>query len=88
MNFPFANWNLRVQVDAVRGGNVFNADWRTSQGVGNGKVAEQEHLGQLPRGYVSGAYAVEEWRVDDGSFTKLREVSLSYRIGKVSKVFK
>lgn len=86
--FSFRQWNLRVQVDAVRGGNVFNADWRTRQGVGNGKVAEQEHLGQLPRGYVSGAYAVEEWRVDDGSFTKLREVSLSYRISKVSKVFK
>ena len=86
--FTFRQWNLRVQVDAVQGVDVFNADWRTRQGVGNGKVAEQEHLGQVPRGYVSGAYAVEEWRVDDGSFTKLREVSLSYRIGKVSKVFK
>ena len=85
--FTYKNWGLRVQIDAVRGGDVFNADWRTRQGVGNGKVAEQEHLGQLPRGYVSGVYAVEEWRVDDGSFTKLREVSLSYNVGKVSKLF-
>ncbi|MDO9373210.1 MAG: SusC/RagA family TonB-linked outer membrane protein [Ferruginibacter sp.] len=83
--FSYRQFGLRVQVDAVRGGDVFNADWRTRQGVGNGKVAEQEHLGQVPRGYVSGAYAVEEWRVDDGSFTKLREVSLSYRVGKINK---
>lgn len=75
--------SLRVQIDAVRGGNVFNADFRTRQGVGNGKVAEQEQRGQLPRGYVSGIYAIEQWRIDNGSFTKLRELSLTYNIGKV-----
>ncbi|MBI2282378.1 MAG: SusC/RagA family TonB-linked outer membrane protein [Bacteroidetes bacterium] len=75
--------SLRVQIDAVRGGNVFNADFRTRQGVGNGKVAEQEQRGQLPRGYVSGVYAIEQWRIDNGSFTKLRELSLTYNIGKV-----
>jgi len=79
---------LRVQIDAVRGGEVFNADWRTRQGVGNGKVAEQEHLGQLPRGYISGIYAIEEWRVDDGSFTKLREIAFSYNVGSVARLFK
>ncbi len=82
----YKKFGLRIQIDAVRGGDVFNADWRTRQGVGNGKVAEQEHLGLLPRGYISGIYAVEEWRIDDGSFTKLREVSLSYKVGKVAKV--
>lgn len=75
--------SLRVQIDAVRGGNVFNADFRTRQGVGNGKVAEQEQRGQLPRGYISGIYATEQWRIDDGSFTKLRELSLTYNIGKL-----
>ena len=84
--FSYKQWGLRVQIDAVKGGEVFNADWRTRQGVGNGKVAEQEHLGQLPRGYISGIYAIEQWRIDDGSFTKLREVSLSYRIGKIGKI--
>ncbi|MEO6722336.1 MAG: SusC/RagA family TonB-linked outer membrane protein [Ferruginibacter sp.] len=74
---------LRVQFDATQGVDVFNADFRTRQGVGNGKVAEQEQRGQLPRGYVSGVYAVEEWRIDDGSFVKLREVSLSYSFGKL-----
>ena len=79
----YKNFDLRVQFDAVQGVDVWNADWRTRQGVGNGEVAEQEHLGQLPRGYIAGIYAIEEWRIDDGSFVKLREVSLSYRLGKV-----
>ncbi len=74
--------SLRVQIDATRGVDVFNADFRTRQGVGNGKVAEQEHLGQLPRGYIAGIYAIEQWRVSDGAFTKLREIALSYHFGK------
>jgi TonB-linked SusC/RagA family outer membrane protein len=75
--------SLRVQIDAVRGGNVFNADFRTRQGVGNGKVAEQEDLGQVPRGYVAGIYSIEQWRISDGSFTKLRELSLTYNFGRI-----
>ncbi len=81
--FTYKKISVRMQIDAVRGGNVFNADWRTRQGVGNGKVAEQEHLGQIPRGYIAGIYAIEQWRIDDGSFTKLRELSVTYHVGKV-----
>ncbi|MEY3619900.1 MAG: hypothetical protein RLZZ391_266 [Bacteroidota bacterium] len=79
----YKKWNFRAQLDAVQGVDVFNADFRTRQGVGNGKIAEAEQRGLLPRGYVSGIYAIEEWRVDDGSFIKLRELSLSYNVGKV-----
>lgn len=82
-DFTYKKFNLHIQLDAVQGGNVWNADWRTRQGVGNGLVAEAEDLGQLPRGYVAGVYAIEEWRIDNGSFVKLREVSLSYNVGKV-----
>ncbi|ARS42172.1 SusC/RagA family TonB-linked outer membrane protein [Sphingobacteriaceae bacterium GW460-11-11-14-LB5] len=85
-DFTYKKLSLHIQLDAVQGGDVWNADWRTRQGVGNGKVAEAEQLGQLPRGYVAGAYNVEEWRIDDGSFVKLREISLSYNIGKVKFV--
>lgn len=81
--FTYKKISVRMQIDAVRGGSVFNADWRTRQGVGNGKVAEQEHLGQIPRGYIAGIYAIEQWRIDDGSFTKLRELSVTYHVGKV-----
>lgn len=80
----YKKFNLHVQFDAVQGGDIFNADFRTRQGVGNGKVAEQEHLGQLPRGYINSVYQIEQWRVDDGSFVKLREVALSYSFGQVS----
>lgn len=85
-DFSYKKFNLHVQLDAVQGGDVWNADWRTRQGVGNGKEAEKEQLGIYPRGYITGVYAIEEWRVDNGSFVKLREVSLSYNVGKVSFV--
>jgi hypothetical protein len=82
-DFSYKKFNLHVQLDAVQGGDVWNADWRTRQGVGNGKEAEKEDLGQLPRGYIAGVYAIEEWRIDNGSFVKLREVALSYNVGKL-----
>jgi len=76
--------SLRAQVDFVKGVDVFNADFRTRQGVGNGKVAEQEQRGTIPRGFITGVYAIEEWRVDKGDYVKLRELSLSYNLGKVA----
>lgn len=82
----FRKLSLRIQLDAVQGVDVFNADFRTRQGVGNGKIAEMEHLGQLPRGWVNSVYQIEEWRIDDGSFVKLREISLAYNIGTIGKV--
>lgn len=86
--FSYKRLNMRIQFDAVKGVDVFNADWRTRQGVGNGEIAEKEHRGELPRGYVSGVYPVEEWRIDDGSFIKLRELSLSYSLGNIGKVLR
>lgn len=86
--FYYKNISLRIQLDAVKGNEVFNADWRTRQGVGNGKEAEKEQTGVYPRGYINSFYGtVEQWRIDDGSFVKLREISLSYTIGKL-KMFK
>ncbi|NML20926.1 SusC/RagA family TonB-linked outer membrane protein [Pseudoflavitalea sp. G-6-1-2] len=82
----YKKFGLRVQLDAVQGVDVWNADWRTRQGVGSGLVAQDEQMGKLPRGFVQGSYAVEEWRVDDGSFVKLREVSISYRLGTVKGI--
>jgi outer membrane receptor protein involved in Fe transport len=79
--------SLRVQLDAVQGNEVFNADWRTRQGVGNGKEAEKEQTGVYPRGYINNFYAnVEEWRIDDGSFVKLREISLAYAFENFKKI--
>jgi len=82
----YKKFGLRLQIDAVQGVDVFNADWRTRQGVGNGKVAEQEQRGQIPRGFISGIYAIEEWRIDNGAYVKLRELSFSYDFGKIKSI--
>ncbi len=82
-DFAYKKFGLHIQFDASYGADVWNADWRTRQGVGNGKVAEQEQMGLLPRGYVAGVYAIEEWRIDDGSYLKLREVALTYIVGNL-----
>ena len=81
-DFSYKKFGLHVQLDAVQGVNVFNADFRTRQGVDNGTVAQQEDLGQIPRGYIAGVYGIQQWRVDNGAFVKLRELSLSFDLGK------
>jgi hypothetical protein len=44
-------------------------------------VAEKEYKNEIKRGTINAIYPIEEWRLDDGSYTKLREVSLSYNFG-------
>lgn len=85
-SFTYKKLSLRVQLDAVQGNTVWNADFRTRQGVGNGsEFAQREHNAELVRGYIAGIYAIEEWRMDDGSFVKLRELALTYSFGRVHK---
>jgi TonB-linked SusC/RagA family outer membrane protein len=74
----YKNLSLNFLVDWVQGVSVFNADKRTRQGVGIGDFAEKELKGELGRGYIYALYLTEQWRVDDGSFVKLREIGLSY----------
>lgn len=76
----YKNVTFGFLLDAVQGFDVFNADRRTRQGIGNGEYSEAELKGELPRGYIWSSYGIEEWRVEDGSFVKLREVSLSYNL--------
>lgn len=79
-NLSYKKLTLHVLLDMVQGVDVFNADKRTRQGVGLGDYAEQELRGTLPRGYIFGVYNTQEFRVDPGSYTKLREVSLNYTL--------
>jgi len=71
---------LRFLFDAVYGNQVFNADKRTRENVGIGTLTEQEMRGTLTRGYIFAIGPIEEFRIDDGSFVKLREVALSYQL--------
>lgn len=82
-SFSYKNWSFNFLVEAVQGVDVFDADKRTRQGVGIGEFAEQELTGELPRGWVWSIYPILEWRMEDGSFVKLREVNLSYTFPKL-----
>jgi len=84
-NFAYKKLSLHLLLDAVRGVSVFNADKRTRQGVGLGDLAEQELRGDLPRSYIFAIYNTQQFRVDDGSYVKLREVALSYALPTFSK---
>lgn len=72
--------SLSFLLDAVQGVDVFNADKRTRNNVGIGDIAEAELKGTMPRGSVFALVPIEEYRVDDGSFVKLREISLGYQL--------
>lgn len=84
-NLSYKKLSLRVLFDAVQGVDVFNADYRTRQGVGLGELAEQELRGELPRGYIFAVYNTQEFRIDNGSFVKLREAALTYTLPPISK---
>lgn len=86
--FTYKNWSLRLQWDGVYGFEVYNWDWITRNNVGNGPTAAKELRGELPRGWVAaiGGFIgprIQEEHVEDGSFTKLRELSLSYTLSKL-----
>lgn len=79
----FKGLSFNFLLDGAFGQEVFNADRRTRQGVGIGDYAEKELTGELERGYIWAFYPVESWRVEDGSYLKLREISLGYDFGKI-----
>jgi len=79
-NLTYKRFGFRFLLDAVQGFDVFNADRRTRNNVGIGDLADKELKGELPRGYVFALAPIEEYRIDDGSFVKLREIALTYRV--------
>jgi len=87
-SFEYKKLSFSFLFDGALGQDVFNADRRTRQGVGFGDYSERELKGQIPRGYIFSIYNTEEWRVEDGSYIKLREVALSYTLPGISKLIK
>jgi len=77
-DLAYKDFTFSMLWEAVQGFDVFDADKRTRQGVGVGQLAAQELTGELPRGYIAGIYPIEEFRMEDGSFVKLRELALGY----------
>ncbi len=86
-NLSYKKFGLSYLFDGVQGVDVFDADYRTRQGVGSGQLVQKELTGELPRGYIWSIYNIQEFRVVDGSYIKLREVALNYSFGKLSNLF-
>lgn len=92
-DLKYKKLSIYTLLDAVQGVNVFNWNRITSNNVGWGPVAEQEIRGDVPRGTVASIAGginggrIQEEHVEDGSFVKIRELSLSYDLGKVGNMF-
>ncbi|MDZ7879610.1 MAG: SusC/RagA family TonB-linked outer membrane protein [Saprospiraceae bacterium] len=85
LNANYGNLRIHGLLDALSGVEVWNADKRTRNNVGIGEVSEKELKGELPRGSVAALGIIDEFRVDDGSFIKLRELGVSYSLGNIVK---
>lgn len=80
--FSYRKLRLRVQFDAVQGFDVFNWNRRLLDNVifGGGSGVADELNGDAPKGLGRSEANIFEEFVEDGSFVKLRELSLSYSI--------
>ncbi|WP_430906809.1 SusC/RagA family TonB-linked outer membrane protein [Maribacter sp. 2-571] len=85
--FRYKNLALRVQLDAVQGFDVFNWNRRLLDNVifGGGSNVGEELAGNRPKGFGGAQAGIFEEFVEDGSFVKLRELSLSYTIDEPFK---
>jgi TonB-linked SusC/RagA family outer membrane protein len=76
------SWSARVQFDGVRGGDVFNFDRRLLEtpAFGSGRAYEAELLHEVPTGYFQARRSIFEEYIEDGTWTKLREVSVTWAV--------
>lgn len=76
----FGKFNFRMQWDAMLGYDVFNFTKRVGDRdfYGGLKGYEPELRGEVPKGTSAALFSIFENWIEDGSFVKLREVSLAY----------
>jgi len=74
------HWAFRVQFDASIGADVFNFTKRVGdRDIYGGLVGyEKELKGEVPKGTSAAEFSIFENWIEDGSFVKLREASVSY----------
>jgi TonB-dependent starch-binding outer membrane protein SusC len=72
--------SFRAQLDGVKGGDIFNFDRRLLEtpAFGAGKAYEAELLGQVPRGYFQARRSIFQEYIENGTWVKLRELSVTY----------
>ncbi len=78
----FGKFNFRMQWDAMLGYDVFNFTKRVGDRdfYGGLKGYEPELRGEVPKGTSAALFSIFENWIEDGSFVKLREVSLAYNM--------
>jgi TonB-linked SusC/RagA family outer membrane protein len=74
----YRNWTFRAQFDAVQGFDVLSWDSRMFFRFGGGVQTGKELNGEEPKGTGRAKFGIAESYIEDGSFIKLRELSLSY----------
>ncbi len=76
----FEKLSVHVQFDGMFGQDVFNFTRRILEtpAFGNGKEYERELRGEVAPGYFNTRRTIFEEYIEDGSFLKLRELSLAY----------
>lgn len=74
--------SLRAQLDGVRGGDIFNFDRRLLEtpAFGSGAAYGDELTGVVPKGYFQARRSIFEEYIENGTWTKLRELSVSYAL--------
>ncbi len=93
--FTYKNLSLNVNIEAVQGYNVLDWDKRmayslplSSTSLFTGWEFAGEELENNTRGYYGNRFRIYEAFIEDGSFIKLRNVSLSYNWKKPIKGIK
>ncbi len=93
--FKYKNFSLNLNVEAVQGQNVLDWDKRmayslplSSTSIFTGWEFAGEELQNNTRGYYGNRFRIYEAFIEDGSFIKLRNVSLSYNWRKPIKGIK
>ena len=83
--FTYKAWSFRLQFDAVQGFDILSWDTRMFYRFGGGTQEAAELNGEETRGTGAAKFGIAEAYIEDGSFTKLREMSLSYLMPKPFK---
>ena len=76
--FEYKNFGFRFQFDFVQGNDVMSWDKRMGYLFKGGQQAAQELTGEIPAGSSRPNFFVFESFIEDGSYIKMREISLYY----------
>ncbi len=74
----YKNFTLFIKVDMVQGFNVMSWDKRMFDLFPGGDATAKELRGEIPKGSTRPNFFIYQSFIENGSFVKLREVSLSY----------